>query len=47
MRVEAPDEKATLGSDEVVAANAPAEINLKERPGRARRSSGIKAERPG
>ena len=43
---EAPDENATLGPDEVVAANAPAETNLNERPGRARRSSAKKADAP-
>jgi hypothetical protein len=35
----APDDSATAGPDEVVVANAPAETNLKERHGRASRSS--------
>jgi hypothetical protein len=43
---DAPDENATPGPDEVVATNAPAETNLKERPGRARRSSAKKAAAP-
>ncbi|HLQ76561.1 MAG TPA: DUF3489 domain-containing protein [Terriglobia bacterium] len=43
---DAPHENATPSPDEVVAANAPAETNLKERPGRARRSSAKKAAAP-
>jgi hypothetical protein len=43
---DAPDENATPGPDEVVATNAPAETNLKGRPGRARRSSAKKAAAP-
>jgi len=43
---DAPDENATPGPDEVVATNAPAETNLKGRPGRARRSSSKKAAAP-
>jgi Protein of unknown function (DUF3489) len=42
----ATDDNATAGPDEVVAANAAAETNLKERPGRARRSSAKKAAAP-
>ena len=41
-----PDENATPGPDEVVATNAPAETNLKGRPGRAKRSSSKKAAAP-
>src|ERR1700682_4118059 len=33
----APDENVTPSPDELVATNAPAEANFKERPGRARR----------
>jgi hypothetical protein len=43
---DAPHENATPSPDEVVAANAPAETNLKERPGHARRSSAKKAAAP-
>jgi hypothetical protein len=43
---DAPDENATPGPDEVVATNAPAETNLKGRPGRAGRSSAKKAAAP-
>src|SRR5450631_204850 len=43
---DAPDENATPGPDDVVATNAPAETNLKGRPGRARRSSAKKAAAP-
>jgi hypothetical protein len=42
----APDDDATAGPDEVVAANVPAETNSKERPRRARRSSAKKAAVP-
>jgi hypothetical protein len=42
----APDDSATAGPDEVVVANAPAETNLKERHGRASRSSAKKATAP-
>ena len=42
----APDDNATAGPDEVVAANVPAETNSKERPRRARRSSAKKAAVP-
>ena len=42
----APDDNATAGPDEVVAANAPAETNSKERPRRGRRSSAKKAAVP-
>jgi hypothetical protein len=42
----APDDNATAGPDEAVAANAPAETNSKERPRRARRSSAKKAAVP-
>ena len=42
----APDDNATSGPDDVVAANPPAETNSKEQPGRARRSSAKKAPVP-
>jgi hypothetical protein len=42
----APDENVTPSPDELVAENAPAEANLKERPGRAKQSSAKKAAAP-
>jgi hypothetical protein len=42
----APDDNATSGSDDVVAANKPTETNPKEPPGRARRSSAKRAAVP-
>ena len=43
---DAPDNKATLGPDEIAAAKTPAKTKSSERPGRVKRSSAKKAAAP-
>ena len=43
---DAPDNKATVGPDEIAAAKTPAETKSSEQPGRAKRSSSKKAAAP-